>query len=373
MLRIRKSLAVTAIVALLFNVAGLQVAFGSTLGVPDSDTGILAALLSNATTALATAQSTLDSVNKVRTFTEQTLRTTKDAYLLAKHSAELASDAASAGKEMRNFSSTRFGDAFTRGLEAAFPDMAYLRREAKHPGLDQTYGGFKVALSYCVSDYIESQYKEACTRLAGKNDDDRRRAMLDVAFGAKVSGPAAAATSAEQVRTRILQEQISDTLKKIDDADKMYRETALKLADLREQCLRSQPGNSRTGGYLQGIRDDYGRLSDDISGFGSTGGTKTAVETKNAVETERCTQFRDYSTSVAAETAQYNAIITDATARLNALKIAYDVAEKGEEKDQQKRQVAGLMNQLGNVQTKAGPRKVRYNADGYDLFEGYKQ
>src|SRR6266511_753112 len=355
MLRIRKSLAVTAIVALLFNVVGMQVAFGSALGVPDSDTGILAALLSNATTALATAQSTLDSVNKMKSFTEQTLRTTKDAYLLAKHSAELANA------------------AVTGGLEVAFTDMAYLRRELKHPTLDQTYGGFKIALSYCVSDYIQSQYKEACTRLAGKNDDDRRRAMLDVAFGAKVSGPAGPATSAEQVRTRMLQEQISDTLKKIDDADKMYRETALKLADLREQCLRSQPGSSRTGGYLQGVRDDYTRLSNDMSGFGSTGGTKTAAETKNAVETERCKQYHDYSTSMAAETAHYNAIINDATARLNALKIAYDVAEKTEEKDQQKRQVAGLMNQLGNVQTKAGPRKVRYNADGYDLFEGSKQ
>jgi hypothetical protein len=253
----------------------------------------------------------------------------------------------------------------------AYPDLAYLRREGKHPGLDQTYGGFKAALSYCLSDYIENQYKEACTRLAGKTDDERRRAMLEVAFGAKVGDPSAPATSAQQVRTRVLQEQIADTLKRIDEADKAYRETAVKLADMREQCLRSMPG-SRAGGYLQGLRDDYTRLSDDLTNLGSSGNNAAKqVTTQNAIETEKCKQYHDYATSVAAETAQYSALINDAAARLSALKIAYDVAERSEEKERQTRQVAGLVNQLGSVPTKAGPRKVRYNADGYDLFEGY--
>ena len=370
--RIRRPLAVTIIISLLSSVVGLQSAYAF-MGVADTSDGLLAALVQNATTALATAQSTLDSINRMKTVTEQTLRTTKDAYLLAKHSAELANAAVAAGQEMRDFSSTRFGDAFTRGLETAFPDLAYLRREAKHPGLDQTYGGFKAAVSYCLSDYIESQYKDACTRLAGKNDDDRRRAMLDVAFGSNLTAATQPVTSAGQVRTRLIQEQISDTLKKIDDADKMYRETALKLADLREQCLQSQPGGSKTGGYLQGVRDDYGRLSNDLTNFGTNGAKTTSpTETKNTVETEKCKQYHQYSTSVAAETAQYNAIINDATSRLTALKVAYDVAEKSEEQDRQKRQVTGLVNQLGTVPTKAGPSKVQYNADGYDLFEGYK-
>jgi hypothetical protein len=366
--RIRKSLVITVLLSVFFSFIGLQSAY-AVFGVADTSDGILAALLQNATTSLATAKSTLDSVNSVRSFTEQTLRTTKDAYLLAKHSAEVASDAARAGQEMRNFSSNRFGDAFTRGLEAAFPDLAYLRREAQHPGLDQTYGGFKAALSYCLSDYIESQYREACTRLAGKTDEQRRRAMLDLAFGSQLSAPPRTPTSAEQLRTRLIQEQIADTLKRIDEADKMYRETALKLADLREQCLRSMPG-SRSGGYLQTVRDDYDRLSKDLGV--STSGQPTVTDAKNAVQTEKCKQYHDYSTSVSAETAQYNAIINDATARLNALKIAYDVAERGEEKDRQQRQVAGLASQLKDVSGKAGQRKVRYNADGYDLFEGTK-
>jgi hypothetical protein len=135
--------------------------------------------------------------------------------------------------------------------------------------------------------------------------------------------------------------------------------------------MPSEHAGLALGRVLQTVRDDYDRLSKDLGS--SSGGNPTVTDAKNAVQTEKCKQYHDYSTSVSAETAQYNAIINDATARLNALKIAYDVAERGEEKDRQQRQVAGLANQLKAAPAKVGQLKVRYNADGYDLFEGMKQ
>ncbi len=89
--RIRKSVVITVAIAVVANLVGLNSAYAF-MGIADTSDGLLAALVQNATTALATAQSTLESINKVKTFTEQTLRTTKDAYLLAKHSAELANE-----------------------------------------------------------------------------------------------------------------------------------------------------------------------------------------------------------------------------------------------------------------------------------------
>ena len=320
------------------------------LGVADTGDGVLAAILTNAVSALKTAQDTWEETKEARSIGSKAYDTVKDSYALASHSAELVDNAVVLGHSMRQFSASRFGTAFTQDLEVAFPDVAYWRREAAHPlGLGGPYNpGLSNALKYCLADAIT--YKDACQRLKGKTEADRTLAMVDLTFGIKASSERPAPTTQAEMAQQTCDDSFRTAMVQVEAERKLMAQTAGKLTELREKCEKSltalSPGK-RTYGVFQTIADDAGRVSGDVDWFSdaktaqraqaAAGASPQVAQAQAAAaqakgQSEACTALKDQEEMIAAETAKYSRTTDLALKSLELCKMGQARAEEEEAK-----------------------------------------
>ena len=374
MKRIPKSVAVAA------GVSVLTVALSATpalafMGIADTGDGVLAALLANATEALATAKSSLKELNDVREFGQKAFTTAKDAYELAKHSAQMAESGVLLAHSMRQFSAARFGTAFTQDLEVAFPAVAYWRQEAEHPlGLGRAYDpALANALKFCLADAIKE--KDACQRLKGKSERERTEAMLDL-MGIKASSARPAPTTEAEWLEQSCDDRFRDAMKEVESERTVMAQVAAKFTELRETCLMGPKGQNgvRSWGAFQQIADDAGRVSADLASFdkGASGDkAKADAAAKAKAKAEACAELERQQALVAKEMDKYSRN-TDLTLKsLELCKIGEARARELRERELAKAEAEAFRttSRAGRTGLSAGQRPQVSTGTGYNILE----
>lgn len=374
MKRMPKSVTVAAGVSILAAVLGATPALAF-MGIADTGDGVLAALLTNATEALATAKSSLQELNDVRDFGKKAFTTAKDAYELAKHSSQMVESGVLLAHSMRNFSASRFGTAFTQDLEMAFPDIAYWRREAEHPlGLGQAYDpALANALKFCLADAIRDN--DACQKLKGKSDKERTDAMVALTFGIRGSEGRAAPTSQAELIEQTCDDKYLAAMEMIEAEKKIVAKTAANFTELRETCEHGpkQAGGGRSWGAFQGIANDASKLSADFDALSDPGSEKAraAAAAKAKAQAEACAELQRQQSVVAQETEKYSRRTDLELKSLELCKMGEARARAVRERELAKAEAEAFRttSKAGRTGLSAGQRPQVSTGTGYNILE----
>jgi hypothetical protein len=310
MLRVPKSVAVTTIVAVVANAVGIQSA-SAFMGIADTGDGLLAQILVNTAEALKEARAQTAELRDVVSFGQKAFKVGKDAYDLAKNTTQLAMATYNVGAAARNFSGSRFGTEFKDDMLGAFPELAWVANATNHPlglGEDNPYNYEVVnALKYCGADYVRSDYKDACTRLKGKQEKDRVDAMMAVTFGILPASKRPAPKTAVEALEQTCEDRFRDAWSAAEAKRKLNLVNTVKMTELQQKCIGStQTFNTvtkltRVYGVGQTVVNDARKLDKDV-GLGLFGPESTvdAKQSEQAKKDEAACRELEHQQNLAA-------------------------------------------------------------------------